>query len=68
MLDVHDAQDAAHYPLAVIASTDGGMFKLKFEYFPGALADRDVDAVADRLMRTSNSLPPSPTCRWHTCP
>nr|WP_258957122.1 non-ribosomal peptide synthetase [Rhodococcus globerulus] len=60
VLDVHDAQDAAHYPLAVIASTDGGMFKLKFEYFPGALADRDVDAVADRLMRTLELIAAQP--------
>ncbi|NMM92730.1 hypothetical protein B2J88_52390, partial [Rhodococcus sp. SRB_17] len=52
VLDVHDAEDAAHYPLAVIASTADGQFRLKFEYFPGVLADRDVDSIAHRLMRT----------------
>ncbi|GAA3185544.1 hypothetical protein GCM10020255_081910 [Rhodococcus baikonurensis] len=38
VLDVHDAEDAAHYPLAIVASAADGRLRLKFEYFPGSWA------------------------------
>ena len=42
VLDVHDAEDAAHYPLAIVASAADGRLRLKFEYFPGVLGDHDI--------------------------
>ncbi|MDV7266650.1 non-ribosomal peptide synthase/polyketide synthase, partial [Rhodococcus oxybenzonivorans] len=62
VLDVHDRANAAHYPLAVIASAHERL-QLKLEYVPTLFDGDAVARIGDRVVRALMALAERPNLR-----
>uniref|UniRef100_UPI000ADFB8FA non-ribosomal peptide synthetase n=1 Tax=Rhodococcus marinonascens TaxID=38311 RepID=UPI000ADFB8FA len=62
VLDVHDSANAAHYPLALIASAHEHL-QLKFEYLPDLFDRASIERIGDRLVRALIALAETPDMR-----
>ncbi|ELB94764.1 non-ribosomal peptide synthetase, partial [Rhodococcus wratislaviensis IFP 2016] len=59
VLDVHDSANAAHYPLALIASAHENL-QLKLEYVEELFDRADVERIGDRIIRALIALAEHP--------
>ncbi|NLE80463.1 MAG: non-ribosomal peptide synthase/polyketide synthase, partial [Rhodococcus sp.] len=59
LIDLHDSANAAHYPLALIASAHETL-QLKLEYFPALFERISMECIGDRIRRALTTIAHDP--------